>query len=205
MGLLARFSVTEDLGYAPYTTYYQWPIDYNEGCEVFVETFLSIAKDIVPVDTGALRESIDAYTDGEEVECVAKEYYAQYVEFGTIKMAAQPYFEPAIEEAYAAARPLWEDAEQMAQEEDQLAYLEEMQSSRGAGEADGDMEIGGGSGGFFGGGGFFAGLLGAVVAVAIFSIFELLDNILFDGNSNIKFNSGGFASIAGGNIDIEIT
>lgn len=190
MGLLARFSVTADLGYAPYTTYYHWPIDYDEGCEVFVNTFLASAKGSVPVDTGALKGSIDANTDGEEVECVAEEDYAQYVEFGTIKMEAQPYFEPAIEEAYAAANPLWREAEQEAQEADHQAYLQEMQAAQKTG----------------GGGGFFANLLGTILAAVILGLFNILNDILFGDHSNRGFSGGGsFASAAGGKIDIEIT
>ena len=201
MGLLARFSVTADLGYAPYTTYYHWPIDYDEGCEVFVNTFLASARGSVPVDTGALKGSIDANTDGEEVECVAEEDYAQYVEFGTIKMEAQPYFEPAIEEAYAAANPLWKEAEREAQEADHQAYLQEMQAAQKAGGAGGDM---GGAGG--GGGGFFANLLGTILAAVILGLFNILNDILFGDHSNRGFSGGGsFASAAGGKIDIEIT
>lgn len=58
------------------------------------------AQDLVPVDTGRLRDSIRVtkvgsreYTvgPGDEVE------YAEYVEFGTSRMAAQPYMRPAAE------------------------------------------------------------------------------------------------------------
>ena len=200
MGLLARFSVTADLGYAPYTTYYHWPIDYDEGCEVFVNTFLASARGSVPVDTGALKGSIDANTNGEEVECVAEEDYAQYVEFGTIKMEAQPYFEPAIEEAYAAANPLWKEAEQEAQEADHQAYLQEMQAAQRAGG------IGGIFGGAGGGGGFFGNLLGGILAAIILGFFNILNDILFGDHSNRGFSDGSsFASAAGGKINIEIT
>lgn len=58
------------------------------------------AQQLVPVDTGRLRDSIRvnelgprSYTvgPGDEVE------YAEYVEYGTSRMAAQPYMRPAIE------------------------------------------------------------------------------------------------------------
>ena len=34
--------------------------DYSEGCDIFVDTFLAIATDLVPVDTGNLMSSLDA-------------------------------------------------------------------------------------------------------------------------------------------------
>lgn len=58
------------------------------------------AQELVPVDTGRLRDSIRVtevgprtFTvgPGDEVE------YAEYVEFGTSRMAAQPYMRPAAE------------------------------------------------------------------------------------------------------------
>ena len=56
------------------------------------------AKRLCPVDTGRLRASITTekidtatYGVGTNVE------YAPYVEFGTRKMAAQPYLRPAVE------------------------------------------------------------------------------------------------------------
>jgi HK97 gp10 family phage protein len=70
------------------------------------------AKEIVPVRTGHLLESIDAVfdedvedpdSDGsprafEPVQVVADTPYASFVEFGTSKMAAQPFLGPAAEE-----------------------------------------------------------------------------------------------------------
>lgn len=48
-----------------------------------------------PVDTGELRDSI--HQDGGRV--VAEAEHAGYVEFGTYKMAAQPYFIPGLMES----------------------------------------------------------------------------------------------------------
>lgn len=55
------------------------------------------AKELVPVDTGELQESIHVEKgDGlGEYRVVASEPYASYVEYGTHKMAAQPYITPA--------------------------------------------------------------------------------------------------------------
>ncbi len=70
------------------------------------------AKEIVPVRTGHLLESISAVfgedvegpdSDGslrafEPVQVVADTPYASFVEFGTSKMAARPFMGPAAEE-----------------------------------------------------------------------------------------------------------
>jgi HK97 gp10 family phage protein len=52
------------------------------------------------VDTGALQSTIRVEVDGESVNLVAGDDgvdYQAHVEFGTIKMAAQPYMRPAID------------------------------------------------------------------------------------------------------------
>lgn len=65
---------------------------------------LSVADQLVPVDTGALRASgrIDrisptniriGYGDDEKI------IYAKYQEFGTSRMAAQPFLTPAFSQA----------------------------------------------------------------------------------------------------------
>jgi HK97 gp10 family phage protein len=55
------------------------------------------AKAIVPVDTGALRDSIHVEGGGLDVAVIADTYYAAYVEFGTVLTPAQPYMTPAAE------------------------------------------------------------------------------------------------------------
>lgn len=60
------------------------------------------AKDLCPVDSGDLRDSItDRYED--EAHCPSGEVYtnkdyAHFVEFGTVKRAPQPYMYPAYKE-----------------------------------------------------------------------------------------------------------
>ena len=61
------------------------------------------AKADVPVDTGHLKSQIfviESTTGINEFAVVADTEYAGYVEYGTSKMAPQPYLRPAIE-AYA--------------------------------------------------------------------------------------------------------
>lgn len=54
------------------------------------------AQAIVPVDTGDLRRSIKHTVVEDTVVISAEEDYAMEVEFGTSKMAAQPYLRPAL-------------------------------------------------------------------------------------------------------------
>ena len=61
------------------------------------------AKIFVPVDTGALKNSIDVQMEGDLTAVIAPHTeYAAFIEFGTSKMAAQPYMTPAAEEARPA-------------------------------------------------------------------------------------------------------
>lgn len=124
MGLYVSFSITADWGYPEKVEggdenigYESVPVDYSEACEAFVSTFLDTALSLVPVDTGYLRSTINANADGDTCEAEATADYAQYVEYGTVYMDAQPYFEPALEAACAAAAEAAEEALQEAQEE----------------------------------------------------------------------------------------
>lgn len=51
---------------------------------------------LVPVDTGELRESIGSIHEGLAGLITVGTDYWSYVEFGTSKMAAQPFIRPAI-------------------------------------------------------------------------------------------------------------
>lgn len=56
------------------------------------------AKDIVPVDTGTLMRSINTQMeDGGKTAIIEPDTdYMTYVEYGTYKMAAQPYIRPSF-------------------------------------------------------------------------------------------------------------
>lgn len=56
----------------------------------------SEARAECPVDTGALRRSIHGQVDGTTGIVGSNCEYAAYQEFGTCKMAAQPYLVPAL-------------------------------------------------------------------------------------------------------------
>lgn len=64
------------------------------------------AKTLAPVDTGALRNSISTSLRGASAEVGPTVNYAPYVEFGTSRMAPQPYMGPAadrVEPGFVAA------------------------------------------------------------------------------------------------------
>lgn len=53
------------------------------------------AKDLCPVDTGNLRNSITHTSDSKAAYIGTNVEYGKYVELGTVKMAAQPFLKPA--------------------------------------------------------------------------------------------------------------
>lgn len=140
MGLRCTVDPVNNLGFPPQTPTFGLYIDYGEGCDTFLDTFFDIAYDLCPVDTGELIDSIDGFTDGESVEVYADADYAQYVEYGTSKMEAQPYFRPAITAAFNAAKREWQEAVDEAMEEESqiLAML------FGRGDEEEEDEEGGG-------------------------------------------------------------
>ena len=130
MGLLCEFDVVADFGFIDATEEYGIIPDYSEGCEIFIDAFLKYSHQLVPVDTGYLRSTLEA--GGGDTSCYAKTDcdYAQYVEYGTSYMESQPYFTPAIEMALMEAEPAWREAEQRAFEEEQELMEAEQQLER---------------------------------------------------------------------------
>ena len=57
------------------------------------------AKNVVPVDTGNLKNSIDVEFENDGLTAIVAPHteYAAFVEFGTRRMSAQPYMIPAAE------------------------------------------------------------------------------------------------------------
>lgn len=74
----------------------------DAAIEQFLETAALVvegeAKNRCPVDTGHLRRSITKEVDGKEARIGTNIHYAPYVELGTVKMKAQPYLRPALDE-----------------------------------------------------------------------------------------------------------
>lgn len=124
MGLRCVISVNS-LGLPLFTPVYMIPIDYSLGFDVLAETFQSYAKTLVPVDTGYLQSTIVGTSQGMSAVCETNCSYAEYVEYGTIYMAPQSYFEPALRLAISAAIPCWRNAVEQALAQERM--LEEME------------------------------------------------------------------------------
>jgi len=71
------------------------PEDLQRGAMVILDR----AQQLVPVDTGYLHNSAFIQVQSDDVLFGFEAHYASYVEFGTYKMAAQPYLRPAIDDA----------------------------------------------------------------------------------------------------------
>lgn len=67
------------------------------------------AKDLCPVDTGNLRNSISHLVDGDSAYIGTNVEYAPYVELGTVKQKAQPYLKPAAADHAQTYRNIMED------------------------------------------------------------------------------------------------
>jgi HK97 gp10 family phage protein len=60
-----------------------------------------IARELVPVITGFLRDSIYVEETPDGIAFGAHADYAGFVEFGTSKMQAEPFLRPAVEQTLA--------------------------------------------------------------------------------------------------------
>ena len=64
------------------------------AAEIFVGAVMRAA-----VDTGFMRDHIEYRVDGRKFHIVSQAGYSAFVEFGTSKMAAQPFMIPSVEAA----------------------------------------------------------------------------------------------------------
>lgn len=120
MGLYASVDIFSDLQFLPMTPVLGLMPNYSAGCGTFCAVFEATAKSLCPVDTGRLQASLIADTDGATYcEAMTDCEYAQYQEYGTWCMPAQPYFEIAVETAINAAFDGWKEAEISVFEEEQ--------------------------------------------------------------------------------------
>ena len=86
------------------------PIEYQGAWKKFGEAFKAVATTTCPVDTGFLRDNIDFHADDGGVECWSDATYSAYQEYGTYKMAPQPYFEGALAAAFSETGDLFNTA-----------------------------------------------------------------------------------------------
>ena len=71
--------------------------DFQQELQISAQRVEDTAKQLCPVDTGNLRDSIShiVYTNGN-AEIYTNVEYAPHVEYGTWKQRPQPFMEPAI-------------------------------------------------------------------------------------------------------------
>ena len=110
MGLYWECDVIEDLGYPKYEISDGVVInyDYSAGCEMFRAIFLANVMKKCPVATGHLLSSVNSKIQKTTIRCWTYCNYAQYVEYGTVYMRAQPYFEPSLNAAFDMAVEIWD-------------------------------------------------------------------------------------------------
>ena len=132
MGLYASFDVCADMGFMAQTPEYGIIPDYSEGCEIFCQTFEEVSKSLCPVDTGYLQSTLSASYNDTFCECETNCEYAQYQEYGTWCMPAQPYFEEALMQAISSAFGAWIEAQGQAMEEEmELIAMEQEAKAKG--------------------------------------------------------------------------
>lgn len=82
-----------------------------------LQAILADAQELCPVNTGNLRDSLaidfQPTSSGASGSVYTNVYYAEYVEFGTVHMAAEPFLTPAFE---ANSPMLMDDFEELIQE-----------------------------------------------------------------------------------------
>ena len=75
------------------------------------DLIVSNAQANAPVDTGFLQDNIQITSESDTSITVTSEAgYSGFVEYGTSRMSAQPFFEPAIEEARSEIEQIFRDA-----------------------------------------------------------------------------------------------
>lgn len=160
-------------------------VDYSEACQTFVDTFLRVANQLVPVDTGYLRSTIDAGEWGDGFWCEATADYAEYVEYGTSYMEAQPYFEPAIEAAFGEAMIVAQQAVDYASQELEAILTDMMNAAMSVASGGGNMASAT-WGQFFGGLALFA-----LMAIFLFPVLVIAYGIMDSLSLKGDYGGGG--------------
>ena len=202
MGLFCQVTI-DDYGIPAETPNLGWPIDYSEAWELFCEVFYENAVRDVPVDTGNLLSSIGYEYDDTGCSCWADAEYAQYVEFGTWKMDAQPYFIPALEEAEREISSLLVEIYNDAVQEE-IEELERQAEEEAEEEEEGDE---GGGGGFSLVGAIIGALIVALVKTVIQAVLNPSKVESWEARYNAKEGTASFKGTVGSIIEslVEIT
>lgn len=64
--------------------------------EESAEEIKELAKELVPVNTGKLRDSIKIEKEGSDFIIGSDEEYSGFVEYGTLHQSPQPFMRPAL-------------------------------------------------------------------------------------------------------------
>ena len=72
------------------------PAAIEKALEISAILVQDAARDLVPVDTGNLKSSIQHEAEKEEAVVYTNVEYGPYVEYGTNKMKSQAYMRPAL-------------------------------------------------------------------------------------------------------------
>lgn len=72
-------------------------VEVRAAIDKSADELIAFQKRLVPVETGELRDSIEKRDGRHElsVEVFSDDFKARWVEFGTVKMTARPFFYPA--------------------------------------------------------------------------------------------------------------
>lgn len=188
MGLYAEFG-PEDFGFptnfsssTDYGDVYV-EVDYSEALEAAIDTFMDTATSRVPVDTGYLRSTISASSDGETASFSADAEYAQYPEFGTWCQSEQPYFRPALQDAIDIFVEYAQEAIDEAQDEynDEMSVLSDEASEEGGGGLSSE-----------------GGLAGLGMMLMLFILFIPIAIVGMEISANMPGNEGSTPSFGGG-------
>lgn len=92
-------------------------LDKARASQAGAEVILTYMQSITPVDTGELMDSEHIVVENDSVSIQVDAEHASHVEFGTIKMRAQPFFRPAIDtQQKPAAKAIAADVTQQIKE-----------------------------------------------------------------------------------------
>lgn len=90
-----------------------WDGNLREAVDEFLESagthVEGEAKDRAPYDSGRLRDSITHRVNGDVAIVGTPVEYATYVEYGTVRMKAQPYMRPALDDNRKTLRRMFRD------------------------------------------------------------------------------------------------
>lgn len=174
------------------TTYMHYPIDYSDAINQAADDFLEQAQSDVPVDTGTLQASISTSVNHYGFDAYADTNYAEYVEYGTYKMDAQPYFVPALEAAVGQlegfAQDIYNEAMQQDKEDYQAMMQEQMEQQKQQALS--------------GLGGFIADILSAIIIGIINGLMQVLNDMLFGNSQDNTYDGDDMGGGIGYDIDI---